>query len=175
MVPELGLDPLLDYTSWQREGWSAWFAGNPAALRAETGPHGDGRFPTVGDIVKHVFTVERRYVQRIAGLALTDFTDVAPDDVGPLFAAGRASRAELRQLLATYAGDWYESRPFVIPTYAELTASPRKIVLHTLVHEIRHWAQAAAACRIAGHVIDAQDVLASSVWGGSFTPADGRA
>ena len=29
--------------------------------------------------------------------------------------------------------------------------------------------------RIAGHVVDAQDVLASPVWGGSFTPTGGQA
>jgi len=171
MFPDVGIDALLDYTAWQREHWAAWFLANPRSLHTDTGACGDGRFPTVGDVVKHVFTVERRYVQRVAGQPLGDFAAVPSDDVTALFAAGEASREELRTLLATYGGPWTAIRRFAIPGYADIEASPQKVVLHVLVHEIRHWAQIATECRLAGHATAPQDLLASPLWGGAFRPS----
>jgi uncharacterized damage-inducible protein DinB len=170
MVPGPGCDALVDYTAWQREQWLACCRAEPQALRAGTGAHGDGRFPTTGDLIKHVFTVERRYVQRLSGHPLSDFADIPSHDAEGLFGAGRASRGDLHLLLTSFAGDWDAERHFAIPGYADLTATPRKVVLHLLVHEVRHWAQIATICRIGGHTIPPQDVLASSVWGGTFTP-----
>ena len=48
----------------------------------------------------------------------------------------------------------------------EVTATPKKIVVHVLLHEIRHWAQIATLCRVNGFVGEPQDFLASPVWDG---------
>lgn len=37
-----------------------------------------------------------------------------------------------------------------------------------LEHEVRHWAQLATVCRMNGHAVDGQDLLASPLWGGEF-------
>ena len=171
-LPELGMESLIEYTAWQRDRWHDWFRTHPGTLRTDTGTHVAGGFATLGDLTRHVFTVERRYVQRLNGQALSDFADVSPDDVEALFAAGRASRSALRLLITSFAGDWDADRHLAIPAYADLTATPRKIVLHVLVHEIRHWAQIATLCRIHGQAIEAQDVLPSPVLGGTFSPRD---
>ena len=92
------------------------------------------------------------------------------DDITALFAAGEASREELRTLLVAYGGSWTAIRRFAIPGYADIEASPQKVVLHVLVHEIRHWAQIATECRIAGDATDPQDLLATRLWGGGFRP-----
>jgi uncharacterized damage-inducible protein DinB len=46
-----------------------------------------------------------------------------------------------------------------------LKATPRKLVAHVLIHEIRHWAQIATLCRFAGL---RGDFLFSPVLGGEF-------
>lgn len=44
-----------------------------------------------------------------------------------------------------------------------IRTTPRKIVTHVLVHEIRHWAQIATLLRLSGFVIESQDFLFSPV------------
>jgi len=164
-------DDLMDYTSWQRTTWRTWFDAHPDALKLSAGPNGDGRFTTVGDLVRHIFSAELRYAQRLAGQPLSDLTTIASDDVDALFKAGDEGRLALKQLVASYPeADWDSPREFKILTF-QVTASPKKIVGHTLMHEIRHWAQIATICRMNGLTMEFQDFLGSPVWGASFRPA----
>lgn len=164
----LSFDDLIDYTEWQRGKWRAWFRDQPEALALSTGDHGDGRFTTVGEVVKHIFGAELRYVQRLEGEPLSDLAEVPTNDVDVLFRKGVETRQRLKQLRARMAVDELDvPRHFTILSY-QVTATPRKIIAHTLMHEVRHWAQLATVCRMSGHAIDAQDLLASPLWGGEF-------
>ena len=168
VMPGLSFDDLLDYTDWQRGKWRAWFRDKPEALSLSTGDHADGRFTTVGEVIKHIFGAELRYVQRLEGEPLSDLAAVPADDVDELFCTGDETRQRLKQLLATMPGDaWEVPRQFTILSY-QVTATPKKIVAHTLMHEVRHWAQLATVCRMNGHAVDPQDLLASPLWGGEF-------
>jgi uncharacterized damage-inducible protein DinB len=170
MLVMLGLsfDDLVEYTEWQRGKWRERFRDTPEALALSTGDHADGRFATVGEVVKHIFGAELRYVQRLEGEPLSDLAEVPTDKVDELFGKGDETRQRLKQLLATMPGDrWEIPRQFIILKY-QVTATPKKIIAHTLMHEIRHWAQLATVCRMSGHAADAQDPLASPLWGGEF-------
>ena len=168
VMPGLSFDDLVDYTEWQRGKWRAWFRANPEALALSTGHHADGRFPTVGEVVKHIFGAELRYVQRLEGEPLSDLAEVPAHQVDELFRKGDETRQRLKQLLATMSGDqWEVPRQFTILSY-QVTATPRKVIAHTLMHEVRHWAQLATLCRMNGHAVDAHDLLASPLWGGEF-------
>jgi uncharacterized damage-inducible protein DinB len=164
----LSFEDLVDYTEWQRGKWRAWFREKPEALTLSTGDHTDGRFPTVGEVVKHIFGAELRYVQRLEGEALSDLAAVRADQVDELFRTGDETRQRLKQLLATMSADqWKVPRQFTVLRY-QVTATPKKIIAHTLMHEVRHWAQLATVCRMRGHAPDVQDLLASPLWGGEF-------
>lgn len=170
MLVMLGLsfDDLVEYTDWQRRKWREWFRDRPEALAMSTGDHADGRFATVGEVVKHIFGAELRYVQRLEGEPLSDLAEVRADQVDELFNKGDQTRQRMKQLLAAMSRDqWEIPRQFVVLRY-QVTATPRKIIAHTLMHEIRHWAQVATLCRMSGHAIDGQDLLASPLWGGEF-------
>jgi len=164
MELQLTIGELLEYTDWLRARARAWFLDHTDALRASTGPHGDGRFTTVGDLVKHVFSAEHRYAQRVRGESLADLSHVPSDDVGALFAAGDAARDRLVELLRTFPEDrWSTPCDYEILQH-RITVPPKKIVVHVLMHEIRHWAQIATLCRLSGYAPDFQDFLASPVW-----------
>src|SRR5688572_14415842 len=170
MLVMLGLsfDDLVEYTEWQRGKWREWFRDRPEVLAMSMGDHADGRFATVGEVVKHIFGAELRYVQRLEGEPLSDLAAVPADQVDKLFSTGDETRQRLKHLLATVSGDqWDSPRQFTILSY-QVTATPKKIIAHTLMHEIRHWAQLATVCRMSGHAADAQDLLASPLWGGEF-------
>jgi uncharacterized damage-inducible protein DinB len=164
----MSFDDLLEYTEWQRSRWREWFRERPEALSLSTGDHGDGRFATVGDVVKHIFGAELRYVQRLSGEPLADLATVPADEVEKLFTKGEETRQRMKQLLREMSADqWDIPRRFTILRY-QVTASPKKIVAHTLMHEVRHWAQLATICRTSGQRPNADDLLASPLWGGEF-------
>jgi uncharacterized damage-inducible protein DinB len=168
MSLSLSVDDLLEYTAWQRASWLAFFREDPSRLALSGGPHGDGRFSSVGDLVKHIFSAELRYVQRLRNMPLSDLTALDSTDLTLLETLGDDARRSLMQLLADFPEqEWDSSREFIILNFRVVT-TPKKIVFHVLMHETRHWAQIGTLCRISGHTPDFQDFLASPVWGGGF-------
>ena len=162
-MAELALTDLLDYTEWERQKWLEWLRqrGN-ATLEMSAGAHGDGRFQKIGEVVRHIFSAEKRYVERLNSIPLTDTSNVAADDVDRLFQFGRQSRRELRNFIETLpAAEWTVTMEFKLLN-STVSATPRKIVVHVLLHEIRHWAQIGTLVRIGGYPPDwPQDILFS--------------
>ncbi len=133
-------------------------------LERGLGPHGDGRMESVGDVIRHIFSAEKRYVERLYGQALTDATSIPSNDVEALFRFSQQSREDLKQLVAKFpAQDWDIPREFTILNFT-IRATPKKIVFHILMHEIRHWAQLATLFRINGFRVEFHDFLASPVF-----------
>ena len=175
MLVHLSLTDLMDYTDWERQKWHAWFRQHGAhVLKISAGPHGDGRFEIVGELVRHIFSAEKRYVERLCGRSLTDPASIPTDNVDALFQFSRQSRNDLREFIATFpARNWDVPQEFTILNNF-LRATPRKIVMHILMHEIRHWAQIATLLRLHGLTDEFHDFLASPVPGGEFRRQQGK-
>jgi uncharacterized damage-inducible protein DinB len=151
MSLSLGIDELMGYTTGERVKWEQWFAAEPrAALEAAVQPKG-GRFPTVWAMMDHIFLVEKRHTQRLKGESpIAERTGVADLDIAALFAYGRAAREELTDLIrSTPDAAMARKLQFQFGDQS-YTFTPRKLVFHIFFHEIRHWAQIAAALRNAG-------------------------
>jgi uncharacterized damage-inducible protein DinB len=174
MALSIDLDDLLAYTDWQREKWHAFLRQyNEGALQLNAGPNGDGRFTTIGDLVKHIFSAEKRYVDRLSNRPLTDPASISNGGVDALFAFGQQSRRDLRELLNSFpARGWDVAEEHKILTHKVLL-TPRKIVVHVVLHEIRHWAQIATLLRLTGKVPEFQDFLGSPVYGDPRAKANG--
>ena len=171
----LSLKDLIDYTEWEREKWRAWLSGQgDRALTVSAGPHGDGRFETSGDLVRHIFSAEKRYVDRLSGRPLTDPASIPKDNVEALFRFGQQSRKELNEFLTAFPPDqWDVEQEFKIGNNS-LRATPRKIIVHVVMHEIRHWAQIATVFRFNGLPCELHDFLFSPVLGGEFKQLPGK-
>jgi uncharacterized damage-inducible protein DinB len=79
----------------------------------------------------------------------------------------------LKEFVRTFpAEEWDAPQEFTILNNS-LTATPRKIVLHVLMHEIRHWAQIGTLLRLNGHKVEFHDLLFSPVLGGGSKLAVG--
>src|SRR5438128_3219136 len=171
----MSLTDLLDYTDWEREQWHAWFRKHGGdALAISVGPHGDGRFAAVGELVRHIFSAEKRYVERLSGRPLTDPASIPADKVDALFQFGERSRSGLREFIVTFpARDWDVPQDFTILN-SFLRATPRKIVIHILMHEIRHWAQIATLLRLHGLTDEFHDFVFSPVLGGEYRGQRGK-
>jgi uncharacterized damage-inducible protein DinB len=157
---------LIAYTDWEREKWHDWLGQHREALNASMGPHGDNQ--TIGEVVKHIFSAEKRYVERLCGEPLTDTASIPNDNLEALFEFGQQSRQGLKDFIESFpAPSWDIPKDFQFVGWS-LTATPRKIIIHVLTHEIRHWAQIATALRLNGFKGDFRDFIFSPVLGGEF-------
>ena len=165
------LNDLMEYSAWERNKWRHWLLQHgDQVLETSAGAHGDGRFQTVGELIRHIFSAEKRYVERLSGQPLTDQSTVPSKNVEALFQFGDRSRQGLRNFLESYpACDWDVPQELKFPnSNTALKVTPRKIVTHVVLHEIRHWAQIATLLRLNGMTDDFHDFLFCPVMGGEF-------
>jgi uncharacterized damage-inducible protein DinB len=167
MPVQLGLEDLIDYTDWEREKWHVRLRqqGNEV-LKTGVGPHGDGRFTTIGELARHIFSAEKRYVERLLNRPLTDTGTVPADEIESLFEFGDESRRELKDFVEKFpAEEWDVPLEFKLMN-SVLRVTPKKIIVHVLLHEMRHWAQIATLLRLNGMTGGFHDFLFSPAMGG---------
>jgi len=169
MPVTLNLTDLMDYTEWERQKWHFWLKQHgDEALKISAGPNGDGRFSSVGDIIKHIFSAETRYIDRLSDRPITDPASIPNDNSEALFEFGAQSRSALRKFVDTLpAHDSDTIREFDF-FGGILRASPKKIVTHVLLHETRHWAQIATLLRLNGLKGEFHDFIFTPVLGGEL-------
>lgn len=146
----LSVEELLAFTEGEREKWHDWFAAQPAAV-LHAMVQRVGQHPTVWSLLDHIFLVERRHFERLAGAReLTAFTGIQEPDIEALFHFAEATRAELRAYILRLTPEEAACpRVFhVRGRTCELT--PRKLVFHIFFHELWHWGQITTAVRNAG-------------------------
>ena len=162
MPVHLSLSDLIDYTDWERQKWYDRLSQqSDAVLKTSIGSHGDGRFSTVGDLVRHIFSAEKRYVERLLGQPLTDTSSVPADNLEALFQFGDESRGELKGFVEAFPVEKWDV-PFEFKLMnSVLRVTPKKIIVHVLVHEMRHWAQIATLLRLNGMTGEFHDFLFS--------------
>jgi uncharacterized damage-inducible protein DinB len=163
-TPNLSLSDLMAYTDWERDLWHGWLQQHGDGVLAITaGPHGDGRFQTIGDLVRHIFSAEKRYVERLSNRPITDTSAVPNNNVEALFDFGRQSRDDLRQFMKTFPPENWDVPQDLSLMNKVLRLTPRKIMVHVLLHETRHWAQIGTLFRLNGLTGEFHDFLFSPV------------
>jgi uncharacterized damage-inducible protein DinB len=166
----LTIDELLDYTDEERNKWEEWFAANgdePLKLSVPMDVH-----PNIGALILHCFWAELFYAQWMRGDLLTSekmkaiVESLATDQADQIFAFGRSGRKSLREVISAFSEtDWEKTRDVEMSGF-RLEGSPRKLIAHVLVHEIRHWAQVAVTVRQHGLVPPGEhDLLFSQSFG----------
>jgi uncharacterized damage-inducible protein DinB len=165
----LSFTELIDYTGWERGLWYEWLRQRgDQVLAISAGPHGDGRFQVIGDIIRHIFSAEKRYIERLLNQPLTDPAAIPNNSIEVLFDFGRQSRQNLNSFVEHFpAQEWDGFREFPLMN-SILKATPKKIIVHTLMHEIRHWAQIGTLLRLQGLTGEFHDFLFSPVLGGEM-------
>ena len=163
----LDVNELLAYTEWERGLWLEWLRRHgDAVLKTCAGPHGDGRFQTIGDCVRHIFSAEKRYGDRLSNRPVTDTSSIPTDNIEALFQFGAQSRRDLRKLIETFPPSSWDAPVEMKMMNSIVRATPKKIVAHVLMHESRHWAQITTLFRINGLKTDFHDLLFSPAFGG---------
>jgi uncharacterized damage-inducible protein DinB len=161
MDPSLSFEELLGYVEAETQRWHEWFKKSPAALgvRCDVAQAQDVR-----GVVLHIVAVDLRYAQRLNEQPITEYSEL-PTGLEAMFATASTAHNLLRRFLAeAKEEDWQRVIEFPTRSLGTLSASKRKIFIHTLLHGTRHWAQVAATLRAAGFKQDWQhDFLFSPV------------
>lgn len=156
----LSISELLQYVNDETAGWREFFPANPAALDVPVSIAGT---KSVRDMLLHIFAVELRYAERLSDVAeVTPYERHTGKSAEELFAIGEQGRGMLAEYLAK-ANDLDRVLTFPTLTSGTLSASKRKIVIHMLLHGVRHWAQLATALREAGFATGKHDFIFSNV------------
>ena len=79
---QIDVDVLIGYRNWEIRKCHDWLEHHSEALKSSMGPHGDNQ--TVGDVVKHIFSAEKRYIERLSDEPLTDTASIPNDNLEAL-------------------------------------------------------------------------------------------
>src|SRR5258707_5366288 len=158
----LSFGELLDYCAEENNRWRDFFKKHPDALDLPADIAGT---KTVRELVLHIVAVQMRYAERLLNMPITEYDSLAGKPGEELFALSRKSLEDLRSFaIAANDSDWDGILTFPTRSAGDLTASRRKIFIHTLLHSVRHWAQLSTHLRQKGYKQDwMHDFIASGV------------
>ena len=163
ILAQISFQDLLTANEAETQKWRTWFERQPAAVLEV--PLSIALAKNVREFLLHIFAVELRYAERLAGLPITDYEKLSAASVADLFAIGDRARGMFRDYLATATDkDLASVMEFNTRTAGTLRASKRKMFAHAMLHGVRHWAQLATALREAGYATEwGKDLLYSPV------------
>lgn len=157
----ISLAELLVWNDESATYWNEHLAGNPALLEL---PCGIGGAETVQAFVRHIWGVELRWAQRVAGLPITAGKDLPTGPLVALYGVHVLAGQICRKLIDDPDTDWSGALALEydwLPPHAR-KGSRRKLMAHGLFHSQRHWAQLATLLRTAGYPADFKgDILFS--------------
>jgi uncharacterized damage-inducible protein DinB len=143
----LTAEELIAWVETTTDGWRTLFESHPELLALACDIR---ESQTVEDLVHHIVAVELRYAQRLAGEVESPYAEVPRGSVASLFGTHARAIGLLRSVLSRPAYDWELTLEFVTRSAGTLRASRRTVLVHMLMHAIRHYAQLATLVRHAG-------------------------
>ncbi len=143
------IEELLTWDDEASAWWKAYLDANSALLEL---PCGIGGTANVQEFVRHIWGVELRWAQRIAGLPPITKEERPAGPLDALYDLHLQATSVFRGLLADPSHDWNQTLTLEIPRVppGSLTPTHRKAFAHALFHSQRHWAQLATLVRAAG-------------------------
>jgi uncharacterized damage-inducible protein DinB len=149
MTPAITLDELLAWSDEASKFWNAHLNANPALLEL---PCDIGATGNVQGFVRHIWGVELRWGQRIAGLPQLAKEDTPTGPLAALFDLHIKAVEVFRALLDNPSLKWDETMTLDFPWLPpdNRSFSKRKVAAHALFHSQRHGAQLATLVRSAG-------------------------
>jgi uncharacterized damage-inducible protein DinB len=149
-LAQISFADLLSANEAETQKWRRWFDEQSAAVLDV--PLSIALAKNVREFLVHVFAVELRYAERLAGLPITDYETLPTGSVAELFGIGDRAREMYRDYLGKATDEDLASvMEFPTRTAGIIRSSKRKMFAHSMLHGVRHWAQLTTALREAGY------------------------
>jgi uncharacterized damage-inducible protein DinB len=150
---QLSFAEMLEANDRETAKWRNWFERQSPQLLDL--PLNIALAKNVREFLLHIFAVELRYAERLAGSTVTEYEALPTGSVLDLFGIGARARELYREYLSGATdSDLATVMEFPTRTAGVLRASKRKMFAHAMLHGVRHWAQLATALREKGHATD---------------------
>jgi uncharacterized damage-inducible protein DinB len=141
--PALTANEILAWLERTSTGWKDLIIAHPELLAFPCDVMG---VSTVAGLLQHIVAVELRYAEQLNGLPPTDYAAIPFDSADAIYATHTRAVGLLRQQLASSV-DWDEKIDFLTRSMGPARASRKTILVHALMHSIRHYAQLATLVR----------------------------
>ncbi len=138
------LQEWVEYTS---QRWKALLLSHPEVLSF---PCDIRETQSVAQLLQHIVAVELRYAERLNGLEETPYESIAFDSVDAIYATHEKAMNLLRPLSDKDDSFWQGELEFKTRSAGTLRATRRVVLVHLLMHSIRHYAQLATLTRTHG-------------------------
>jgi uncharacterized damage-inducible protein DinB len=109
---------------------------------------------SVAQVMQHIVAVELRYAERLQSVPESDYASIPCDTAEAIFATHSRALDMVKELLADGAYDWTAEIDFKTLSMGMLRSSRSTILIHMLMHSIRHYAQLATLVRSHGFTPD---------------------
>jgi uncharacterized damage-inducible protein DinB len=138
---------LLDWVEATSRGWKRLTSAYPQILSF---PCDIRETESVGGLLQHIVAVELRYAERLHELPETPYESIPFDSAEAIFATHDRARELLQPLMDRDESFWETVLEFQTRSAGTLRATRRTVLVHLLMHSIRHYAQLATLSRKQG-------------------------
>jgi len=142
--PVLTLTELLEWNDETAQHWQKLLSVFPEALDLECDIYGAR---SVRGLLRHIVAVELRYSERLSGEPVTPYEEIPDGSADLLFGLHRQACERFHKLLADESVNWEEKLEFTTLSAGRLSATRKKVLIHAMLHGIRHYAQLATLVR----------------------------
>ena len=125
-------------------GWKELLAAHPEVLSF---PCDVRETSTVAELLQHIVAVELRYAERLHGMPETPYEEIPFGSGDEIYGTHDQAMALLRKLQNKDESFWEEWISFSTRKGGSISVSRRRVLVHTLMHSIRHYAQLATLVR----------------------------
>ena len=101
----------------------------------------------VAGLLQHIVAVELRYAQRLNSIPESPYEEIPTHPAEAVFAIHDKAITLYQSILAQPGYTWEETIPFQTRSLGALAATRRTLLVHALMHSIRHYAQLATLVR----------------------------
>ncbi|HUR39441.1 MAG TPA: DinB family protein [Planctomycetota bacterium] len=143
----LSAEELLSWVERTSAGWRALLVAHPEVLDFPCDVR-EGR--SARDLVHHIVAVELRYAQRLCGVKESAYEEIPKGAAESLYATHDRAMSMVRDLLARAEMDWEGILEFTTRSAGSFRTTRRTLLVHLLLHSIRHYAQLATVARQGG-------------------------
>ena len=134
----LTVDELMAWVERTSAGWRGLLKEHPEALAIECDIMATG---SIAKLLQHIVAVELRYAQRLAGMPESHYEETVFGTTDEIYSTHEQAMKIFRELIVTPEFNWEQPVTFATRSAGTLKASRRTVLVHTLMHSIRHYAQ----------------------------------
>ena len=140
----LTAEELMAWVDRTTRGWQELVTAHPEALRL---PCDVRETQSVAELLQHIVAVELRFAERLHDLPETPYAQIGFDSAASIFRTHERAMSMLPELFGRGPEFWDEVVEIQTRSAGRMRTSRKTMLVHLLMHSVRHYAQLATLVR----------------------------